>query len=94
VAATVTRSPVVAYMGRKHYNSQNLLVAIDFGMKFTHVSIGWEGLFHDASILCDSLNQLNGFNIPKDSFYLGDAGYACHPGVFPPFRSMRCHLNE
>jgi hypothetical protein len=84
----------VAYRERKHYNSQNLLVAIDFGMKFTHVSVGWEGLSHDASILGDSLSQLSGFNIPEDNFYLGDAGYACRLGVFPPFRSMRCHLIE
>ena len=30
----------------------------------------------------------------SDPFYLGDAGYACRPGVLPPFRKTRYHLNE
>uniref|UniRef100_A0A453CW42 DDE Tnp4 domain-containing protein n=1 Tax=Aegilops tauschii subsp. strangulata TaxID=200361 RepID=A0A453CW42_AEGTS len=33
-------------------------------------------------------------NIPDGKFYLGDAGYACRPGVPPPFMKTRYHLNE
>jgi hypothetical protein len=33
------------------------------------------------------------FNSLKVKFYLGDAGYACQPGI-PPFRKTRYHLNE
>ena len=32
--------------------------------------------------------------IPDGNLYLGDAGYACRPGILPPFRKTRYHLNE
>ena len=32
--------------------------------------------------------------MPEGKFYLGDAGYACRPGILPPFRKTRYHLNE
>ncbi|XP_073363336.1 uncharacterized protein [Aegilops tauschii subsp. strangulata] len=43
VTARVSRSQSVAYRGRKQYTSQNVLVAIDFDLKFTYVLAGWEG---------------------------------------------------
>ncbi|KAK1603782.1 hypothetical protein QYE76_027455 [Lolium multiflorum] len=80
--------------GRKHYTSQNVLAAIDFDMRYTYVLAGWEGLAHDASILADNLSRPDGLQIPEGKFYLGDAGYACRPGILPPFRKTRYHLNE
>jgi hypothetical protein len=83
-----------AFRGRKHYTSQNVLAAVDFDMRFTYVLAGWEGSAHDASILADSLSRPDGLQIPDGKFYLGDAGYACRPGILPPFRKTRYHLNE
>uniref|UniRef100_A0A453EMC9 DDE Tnp4 domain-containing protein n=1 Tax=Aegilops tauschii subsp. strangulata TaxID=200361 RepID=A0A453EMC9_AEGTS len=40
------------------------------------------------------MSRPDGINIPDGKFYLGDAGYACRPGVLPPFRKTRYHLNE
>uniref|UniRef100_A0A453II92 DDE Tnp4 domain-containing protein n=1 Tax=Aegilops tauschii subsp. strangulata TaxID=200361 RepID=A0A453II92_AEGTS len=40
------------------------------------------------------MSRHDGINIPDGKFYLGDAGYACRPGVLPPFRKTRYHLNE
>ncbi|KAK1696497.1 hypothetical protein QYE76_013194 [Lolium multiflorum] len=77
-----------AFRGRKHYNSQNVLAVVDFDMRFTYVLAGWEGSTHDASILADSLSRPDGLQIPDGKFYLGDAGYACRPGIRPPFRKQ------
>ena len=88
------KSQSKAYRGRKHYTSQNVLAAVDFDLKFTYVLAGWEGSAHDATILADSMSRPDGINIPDGKFYLGDAGYGCRPGVLPPFRKTRYHLNE
>ena len=40
------------------------------------------------------MSRHDGINIPNCKFYLGDAGYACRPGVLPPFRKTKYHLNE
>uniref|UniRef100_A0A452XLK3 DDE Tnp4 domain-containing protein n=1 Tax=Aegilops tauschii subsp. strangulata TaxID=200361 RepID=A0A452XLK3_AEGTS len=40
------------------------------------------------------MSRHDGINIPDGKFYLGDADYACRPGVLPPFRKTRHHLNE
>ncbi|XP_071681866.1 uncharacterized protein [Lolium perenne] len=94
VTAKVPRSMSVAFRGRKHYTSQNVLATVDFNMRFTYVFVGWEGSAHDASILADSLSRPDGLQIPDGKFYLGDDGYACRPGILPLFRKTRYHLNE
>ncbi|KAK1685842.1 hypothetical protein QYE76_046690 [Lolium multiflorum] len=94
VTAKVPRSMSVAFRGRKHYTSQNVLATVDFNMRFTYVLVGWEGSAHDASILADSLSRPDGLQIPDGKFYLGDDGYACRPGILPLFRKTRYHLNE
>ncbi|XP_051202505.1 protein ALP1-like [Lolium perenne] len=94
VTTKVLRSMSAAFRGRKHYTSQNVLAAVDFDMRFTYVLAGCEGLAHDASILSDILSRPDGLQIPDGKFYLGDAGYACRPGILPPFRKTRYHLNE
>ena len=85
MTARVPRSQSKAYRGRKHYTSQNVPAAVDFDLKFTYVLYGWEESAHDATILADSLSRPDGINFPEGKFYLGDAGYACRPGVLPPF---------
>ena len=55
---------------------------------------GWEGSAHDATILSDRMSRPDGINIPEGKFYLGDGGYACRPGIMPPYRRTRYHLNE
>ncbi|XP_051202388.1 protein ALP1-like [Lolium perenne] len=94
VTAKVPRSMSAAFHGRKHYTCQNVLAAVDFDMRFTYVLAGWEGSAHDASILAYNLSRLDGLQIPDGKFYLGDDGYACRPGILPPFRKTRYHLNE
>jgi hypothetical protein len=83
VSARVSKSQSATYRGRKHYTSQNVLVAVDFDLKFTYVLAGWEESAHDACILNDSLNRPDGIHLPEGRFYLGDAGYACRSGILP-----------
>ncbi|KAK1643834.1 hypothetical protein QYE76_061639 [Lolium multiflorum] len=70
------------------------LAAVDFDMRFTYMLGGWEGSAHDASILSDSLTRPDELQIPEGKFYLGDAGYTCRPGILPPFRKTRYHIDE
>ena len=93
VTTRVPRSQAAAYRGRKHYTSQNVLAAVDFDLKFTYFLAGLEGSTHDANILSDNMCRPDGINIPDGKFYLGYAGYACQPGVLPPFTKTSYHLN-
>jgi hypothetical protein len=54
----------------------------------------WEGPTHDASILADNLPRPDEMQIPDGKFYLGDVGCVFHPGILPPFRKTRYHLNK
>ena len=94
ITARVSQSQSKAYRGRKHYTSQNVLAAVDFDLKFTYVLEGWEGSAHDATILSDSMSRPDRINIPDGKFYLGDAGYACRPGVLLPFQIGRASCRE
>ena len=43
-----------AFRNRKGFTSQNVLVIVDFDMKFTYVVARWEGSVHDAWVLRDA----------------------------------------
>jgi hypothetical protein len=58
------------------------------------VIAGWEGSPHDATILADNLERVDGLEVPDGMFYLADASYTCRPGFIPTFRSIRYHLND
>ena len=53
-----------AFRGRKHTITQNVLVAMDFDLRFTFVLAGWEGSAHDALILSDALERADGLRVP------------------------------
>jgi hypothetical protein len=54
-----------AFKGRKHYTTQNVLAVVDFDLKFTYVLAGWEGSAHDALILADALERIDGLTVPQ-----------------------------
>ena len=39
------------HRGRKEYITQNVLAEYDFGMRFTYVLPGWEGIAFDLKII-------------------------------------------
>jgi hypothetical protein len=79
--------------GRKHDKIKKELV-VEFDMRFTYVLARWEGSAHDATIRTDILERPYVLKILEGAFYLADVRFACRPGIFPPFRSTRYHLNE
>ncbi|XP_071683706.1 uncharacterized protein [Lolium perenne] len=94
ITSRVPRSESHAFKGRKHYTSQNVLIAVYFDMRFTYVLARSEESAHDATILNDNLERADGLKVPEGKFYLADAGYACRPSFILPFRSTRYHLNK
>jgi hypothetical protein len=59
------------FMGRKHTTTQNGLATVDFDLRFTYVLAGWEGSTHDARILADALERVDGLRVaPGKSSYI------------------------
>ena len=54
-----------AFKGRKQICTQNVMVAVDFDLKFTYVLVGWEGSAHDALVLADALERDGGLSVPE-----------------------------
>lgn len=64
-------------------------------MKFTYVLAGWEGSAHDTRLLRSAVtHQRDKLIVPKDKYYLGDAGFPLVPGFLVPFRGTKYHLKE
>jgi hypothetical protein len=65
VLARVPRNQRVAFLGRKHTTTQNILVVVDFDLRFTYVLACWEGSTHDALILVDALEIEDGIKVSQ-----------------------------
>jgi hypothetical protein len=64
VLARVPRKMQAAFRGRRHTITQNVMVAVDFDLRFTYVLAGWEGSTHDALVLVDALERSDGLRVP------------------------------
>ncbi|GMN51896.1 hypothetical protein TIFTF001_021048 [Ficus carica] len=83
-----------AWINRKGVNSQNILTAYSFDMKFTYMLAGYEGYCHDARMLEEAIT-FHGFPIPPPGkFYVTDSGYASKDFFLSPFRREIYHLSE
>lgn len=58
-----------AFRGRKSYATQNVMAAVDFDLRFTYVLAGWEGTAHDANVLRDALERVNGLRVPQGNSF-------------------------
>jgi hypothetical protein len=76
-----------SFRNRKSVVSQNVLGVVNFDMTFSYVLAGWEGSAHDGRVLADAIEK-NLF-LPKDKYYLGDAGYALTQYCLTPYRGVR-----
>jgi len=63
VLARVPRHMQGPFRGRKGSYTQNVMVAIDFDLKFTYVLAGWEGSAHDALVLADAIERYGGLSV-------------------------------
>ena len=57
------------FRGQKDGTTQNVLVAINFDLKFTYILVGWEGSAYDSRVLNDALTRLGVFTIPEGMEY-------------------------
>jgi len=64
VRASVPKDIEHAFHGRKSFATQNVMAAVDFDLRFTYVLAGWEGTAHDALVLRDALERVNGLRVP------------------------------
>jgi hypothetical protein len=58
-----------AFRGRKSYATQNVMAAVDFDLRFTYVLAGWEGTAHDANVLRDALERVDGLRVPQGNSF-------------------------
>lgn len=77
---------------RKGYISQNVFAAVRSDYSFSFVMAGAEGSMADATLVHHAFAK--GFHIPKDRFYLGDAGFGSRKGILIPFPATRYHLQD
>lgn len=77
---------------RKGNISQNVFAAVRSNKSFSFVMAGAEGSMCDQTLCSIALE--NGFTIPSDRFYLGDAGFGLRKGILTPFPSVRYHLQD
>ncbi|XP_057791212.1 protein ANTAGONIST OF LIKE HETEROCHROMATIN PROTEIN 1-like [Salvia miltiorrhiza] len=94
INVTVPNCDKARYRTRKGQISTNTLAVCDHNMKFVYVLPGWEGLAADSRILRNALNRVNGFKVPKGSYYLCDNGYSNSEGFLAPYKGVRYHLKE
>jgi len=52
-------------MVRKKDPTHNVMVFMDFDLKFTYALASWEGSTHDALILADAIRREDGFTVPQ-----------------------------
>ena len=81
------------FRNRKGFQSQNVLAACSFDLRFVYVLTGWEGSASDGGVLKDAMLR-KGFSIPAGKMYFGDAGYGLTLNVITPYRGVRYHLRE
>ncbi|XP_047940418.1 putative nuclease HARBI1 isoform X2 [Salvia hispanica] len=82
------------YRNRKGRITTNVLAVCSRDLSFTYILPGWEGSAADSRVLRDALTRNYPFIVPKDKYFLVDAGYTNGPGFLAPYRGIRYHLNE
>ncbi|XLT37097.1 hypothetical protein HN873_068389 [Arachis hypogaea] len=60
-------------------------------MKFTYVLTGGE---RTAKVLKNALSRDDNLKLPREKFYLGDAGFMPKHRLITPYRGVRYHLKE
>ncbi|PKU84948.1 hypothetical protein MA16_Dca022989 [Dendrobium catenatum] len=94
IKARVPKENEAAFRGRKSYPTQNVLVAVEFDLRFTYVLAGWEGSSHDVTVLKNALERSDGLRVPTSKYYLADGGYSTRNGFISSYCATRYHLKE
>ena len=92
IMAFVPAKKQLRWRDRKSQISQNVFAAVRSDFSFAYVLAGAEGSTHDAT-LCDYAFA-GGFTIPRNRYYLADAGFGLREGLSVPFPNVRYHLED
>ena len=88
----VPKAGHAAFHNWKGVLSQNILAICMMDMQFLYVLAGWEGSASDSCIFEDAPQK--GFTIPKDCYYLANAGYANCDALLVSYQGVHYHLRE
>jgi hypothetical protein len=83
----------VPFRNRKETLSQNVLVIYSFELQFSYVLAGWKESVYNRRVLKNAIYE-KGFKIPKNRYYLADAGYSNSEYLLIPYRNTRYYLKE
>ncbi|KAF7826467.1 protein ALP1-like [Senna tora] len=78
---------------RKGEITTNVLGVCSRDGQFVYVLSGWEGSVADGRVLKDAIEWDDGLKVPRDQYYLVDAGFTNCRGFLAPYRGQRYHLN-
>ncbi|GFS33077.1 hypothetical protein Acr_00g0026220 [Actinidia rufa] len=81
------------YRSKKGDLATNVLGVCTQDLQFVFVLSSWEGSATDSRILKDAITRPNGLKVPREHYYLVDAGYTNGDGFLAPYRGERYHLN-
>jgi hypothetical protein len=72
-----------------------MMVACDFNLNITYVSVRWEGSATYSIVLRSAMSNVVGkFEVPSGKYYLIDGGYANTTSFIAPYHGVRYHLKE
>ncbi|KAG5742680.1 hypothetical protein H9Q70_014583 [Fusarium xylarioides] len=92
LAAYIPSEEQRKWYNRKSLISQNVLCAVQLDGTFSYVLAGCEGSVNDASLMRHACSK--SLKIPKNRFYVGDAGFGSRQGLIVPYAGVRYHLND
>lgn len=81
------------YFCKDGFSCLNVMVAVDFNLKFRYVHSDCEGSVDDFRVLMKALKSKS-FVIPKGAYYLADGDYEISDQFLTPYENTRYDLNE
>ena len=88
----VQAEAIARYRNCKGGITQNVLAASDFDLNFVYLLSGWEGSAADSHIF--EYARCKDLGVPRNCYYLADAGFPICDALMTPYRGKRYHLKE
>ena len=81
------------YQNQKGWLLQNVLAACNFDIQFWFILPGWKGLSDNSRILKEAIDKKE-FVMPKEKYWLADAGYSNFNHLFTSYKYIRYYLKK
>ena len=92
INAIVSAADRQAMRDRKGNITQNCLAICDFNLRFMYLFPGWEGSASDSTMYSDA--HFVDLPVPRNKYYLGDAGFPICETLLVPYQDVWYHLAE